>query len=157
MPLCVCCRHLPSLCGHFVVTLPISAAYDQQQEARLAAVTKGGLQGRVVASTQPLAWGRVVARHLAASSFLHLDRRFLPYNKACHHFVVTLPSLCGHFAITLWSLCHDFVVTLPSLCGHFTITLWSLCHPSVVTLPSLWDHFYIKTKNRKNSSFSKES
>ena len=43
-------------------------------------------------------------------------------------FLTRLPSLCGHSAITLWSLCHHFVVTLPSLCGHCATTLGPLLH-----------------------------
>ncbi len=44
-----------------------------------------------------------------------------------HHRLVTMPSSCGHHALTVWSASPHHVITTPSPSGHHALTIWSPC------------------------------
>ena len=68
-----------------------------------------------------------------------------PLSSLCSAFVITMPSLCHRYAQPLSSLCPAFVIAMPSLCYRYAQPLSSLCPAFVITMPSLchrYAHFF---------------
>ena len=53
-------------------------------------------------------------------------------------FVITMPSLCHHYAQPLSSLCPAFVIAMPSFCHRYAQPLSSLCPAFVIAMPTFF-------------------